>query len=94
MAADHIETRTPEEMLQQAYDNCIKCGEYYLKLYGWKHEYIPDKIYRFSFDKNATYFYSGSVYSNEAGLYIYLFGRVSDGSVLRMTKYSEPPEEV
>lgn len=88
MAHDHIETRTPEQMYQDAYRHCIECGDHYLESYNWKHNYLMGACYRFNFDVKNVYVYVG--YDPD----IHFFLRQRDLGQLRMTKYAEPPQIV
>lgn len=95
MAESHIETRTPEEMLQQAYDRCIRLGNAVIELYGYKHEYTYGALYKFLFDPKGIYVYVGwkerDAYPDKKMI---IFSRVSDNKKLTMTKYSEPAEKI
>lgn len=99
MNKEHIETRTPEEMLQQAYDRCIACGEYYRKLHGWdKVIYDIESNYVFDFDPGNVYkhkFYHNISHGVTFPKNFFAeFRRVSDGARITITKYSEPPTKV
>lgn len=93
MAQAEIETRSPEQMLKDAYNRCIACGEYFTK--DWpKIVYDVTKTYVFAHEKKAHYKYRRSITLREVGFEQHIFRRVSDDAVLVMTKYGERPEEV
>lgn len=45
MAQDNIDTRTPEQMFQQAYDRIISIAKAIVKAKGWKYDYVIHKYY-------------------------------------------------
>lgn len=87
----HIDTRTPEEMYQQAFTRITAIGNAVIEANGWKHDYVPlMQSYLFDFDKKSKYHYHGK---SKDGFFHY-FRRSSDFAKLTMTKYSTPPKEV
>lgn len=93
MAQDHIETRTPEEMLAAIYARLIARGRAFSAEYD--HNYSFAGKYRFPFDRNSVYTYGGwkewEYYPDE---HMILFRRESDGHRLHMTIFSQPPERI
>lgn len=86
MAEREIETRTPEQMYQQAYDRITFLGNLHIKSRGWRHEYQGGP-YRFDFDKGQDYWFD----YHSADKFYYYFTRMSDRATLVMTKFSQPP---
>ena len=94
MKESHIDTRTPDEMLDGAVERMFKIGEWHLKAFP-RLKLEIGKEYYFSFDKKATYIYKGQ-HSKQyyPDGYCHLFERTSDKAPLYSTKYSDSPEEI
>lgn len=89
MAESHIDTRTPDEMLDGALRRMTAIAEMVIRTFP-RLALKADKAYRYSFDKLATYRY---IKTSKDGFFHYL-QRHSDGAIMIATKYSESPEEI
>lgn len=90
MSESYIDTRTPEQMYQQAYDRIISIGEAILKARGY-FRLVPYRgsnvFYSFGWDKLRKYAY---LHTSEDGFY-HNFMCLEDKAFLVITKYSERP---
>lgn len=92
MAESHIDTRTGEQMLQQAYDRIIAIAEVVTKDYI--HEYTQGDRYLFPFDKQQYVFLEARADRHYPGGFLFKFLRISDREPLLMTKYAVPPLKI
>lgn len=82
-----IQTQTPDEMLRDAYNRCIKCGEYMTK--DWPLiNFVSNFNVRYTFEHAPKEQYI-FMYKREDNRY--QFKRVSDAEPLILTKYGVRP---
>lgn len=94
MAESHIDTRTPDEMLDGAVARMFKIAEWHYQTYP-RLGLVIYKKYKYSFDKGAIYSYQGRVENPMyPDGYYNSFIRESDWAEMKATKYSESPEEI
>ena len=94
-----LQTMTPDEMLDGAIARMTKIAEWHLKAFPRLSLKIGN-LYEFPFDKKAVYKYNGpsiliviNGVTFEQGFFHY-FQRMSDGAIMKATKYSDSPEEI